>query len=355
MTVQGTNTSIQQPATPTTTTGGGTSIVPAFFFDTLNLKKVNHLNSKWDPGFRAAIGYNFEHDGWDLEVNYTWYHNKKHRTFSVPGFQVVEIENGATANLFPGNGQLALVDPWINTSIYDFHPNVGPFLFEKVSSIWKLHFNQLDLALGKKFWISQFMAMRSFVGARGGYFSTRFTNVASSFSGAFFYHVNNFSDQFKDRYWGVGLLAGIQPEWHFTRNFILFSNIDGSLLWGKFKVNKKEDYTSFDMFGVNSVNHHTNANSRFMKMQAVFDLALGFRWEETWCYRIRTALDIGWENHIWFDDNHRFKTESSSPKTTPGGSIPFGNGVHEIKIQSYEEEQGNLMLGGAFIRFRIDF
>src|SRR5580700_10328975 len=102
--------------------------------DTLDLVKVNQLGTKWDPGFRAAIGFNFDHDGWDFEANYTWYHNKKRNVVNVPGFFLATTGIGATIiPFFPDNGQLALLDPWINTSIET------SFLFEKVSTIWKLN------------------------------------------------------------------------------------------------------------------------------------------------------------------------------------------------------------------------
>ncbi|HSW72541.1 MAG TPA: Lpg1974 family pore-forming outer membrane protein [Chlamydiales bacterium] len=305
--------------------------------------KVNHLNTQWDPGFRVGLGYNLPHDGWDIEANYTWYHNKKSHVFSVPGF------GSTTSNVFPTPGQLALIDPWVNTSVLSPSGTfVEVFPFDTVQSRWKLSFNQIDLDLGRKFWLSKYTAMRTYVGVRGGWFTTRFNNKGSAnYNFASTFTFTNFSDQFKTKTWGVGLLAGIQPEWHFSRNFILFSNLDAALLWGRFNLRKTEDYTSFSASGVQSINFHASFPSVFYKMHPVLDIALGLRWEETWCYRIRTYLDIGWENHIWFDENHRFKYGSFFTNTiSPGNAIGYSG---------YEELQGNLMMGGGFVRFRVDF
>lgn len=347
MTVRGSNTTVQETP-PTTAT--------LFGYYTLSLVEVNHLHTKWDPGFRVALGFNLNSDGWDLEANYTWYRNRKNRTFSVPGFGIPAgtgiLQQGA---LTPNQGQLALVDPWINTTLYDQYFAYGTFLFDKVSSQWNLHFNQVDLDLGNKFWIKKSMAMRCYTGVRGAWITTNFINVASSLTNDDFYVHNTFSDNFRDHIWGVGLLAGIQPEWHFCRDFILFSNLDGALLWGKFRVRKQEDYDSFGKFGSHSINYHNHSFSNFIKMQAVLDLTLGFRWEKTWCYRVRTYLDIGWENHIWFDINHRYKLAGSSESFFDTNNRIVSLHPETVKVQSYEEEQGNLMLGGAFIRFRIDF
>lgn len=307
----------------------------------LNPIKANHLHTAWDPGFRVGVGYNFKHDGWDLELNYTWYQNKKKRLFNVPGFG---LSTGFP--FFPNAGQLALVDPWINTTIFD--PLLQQFLFDTVNTRWKLTFNQFDLELGRKFSLSRFMAMRAYAGIRGAWFTTRFNNAASNNSNLSpTYTFTKFSDNFKDRVWGVGMLAGIQPEWHFCKNFLLFSNLDASLLWGRFKVRKKEDYSSYSAAGPQTLNYQNIFTNTFYKMQAVLDLALGFRWEETWCYRIRTALDVAWENHIWFDENHRVKILDASRfnSTSP----------HISEFQSYDELQGNLMMGGLVIGFRVDF
>ncbi|HSW72542.1 MAG TPA: Lpg1974 family pore-forming outer membrane protein [Chlamydiales bacterium] len=305
--------------------------------------KANHFDTKWDPGFRAGLGYNLPHDGWDIDANYTWYRNKKHQKFGVPPFGTVGAPN------FPAPGQLALIDPWNNFAV----SNVGGGVlenpgFDTVQSLWKLTFNQVDLDLGRKFRLSEYMAMRSYIGARGAWFTTRFNNIASSnalFSTNFIF--NSFSDKFKDKIWGVGLLGGLQPEWHFSRNFILFSNLDAALLWGKFRLRKNEDYTSFSSAGVETITFHNTLTSDFFKLQAVLDVTAGFRWEQTWCYRVRTSLDIGWEYHIWFDVNNRIKY---------GALFGYGAGSgNDIGFSGYEELQGNLMISGGVVRFRVDF
>ncbi len=310
----------------------------------LNPTSVNHLGTKWDPGFRAAWGINFEDDGFDVEVNYTWFQNKKHKTFSVPGF-------GTSINFpfFPDVGQMALVDPWINipfSTLPTTGAGFGPLYFQKVNAFWKLKFQQIDLQLGRKFWLGKRMAMRAYTGARGVLLTTRFNNVASNVS-ALSLISYQFSDKFKNRIWGGGILVGIQPEWHFCQNFILFSNVDASLLWGKLKIRKKEEYNFFASGALLNTNFNT-LRSNISKMQAIWDLALGLRWEGTWCNRIRTSLDIAWEEHILLDTNNRFKNFSQAGLTS--GVLTAVNG-----FESFSEEEGNLMMGGAVVRFRVDF
>ena len=78
-------------------------------------------------------------------------------------------------------------------------------------------------------------------------------------------------------------------------------------------------------------------------MTPIIDLAIGFRWDETWCCdQYRTTLDLGWEHHIWFDQNHRNKNLNNF---TNGDVSGFG---------TYSETTGDLGLGGFVLRLRLD-
>lgn len=323
-------------------------IVPGAPESVLAAVKTNHLDTKWDPGFRIGFGYLLPHDGWEIEANYTWYFNKKRHVFSVSSFGNTDFPN------FPVNGQQGLLDPWINPDVLITMSEIFIYPeFDQVKTQWELQFNQIDFVFGKKLSLSRFMDMRAYAGARGAWFTTRFNNIASNkalFSVLF--SSNNFSDRFRDRIWGAGLLVGVQPRWWFFQNFMLFSNIDAALLWGKIKVRKNEDYTSINLFGAKSIDFHNTSLNSFFKMQTVLDLSLGLHWEKTWCNRFITYFDLAWEQHVWFDVSHRNKLNSFSTNTgtsaTTVTSLTSG-------FQNYDELQGNLMIGGAMFRFRVDF
>ena len=64
----------------------------------------------------------------------------------------------------------------------------------------------------------------------------------------------------------------------------------------------KGDVIGIEGSGESIVTLPIHATRNFAKMSAILDLALGLRWEEQWCcYRYMTALDIGWEHHIWIN------------------------------------------------------
>jgi len=103
----------------------------------------------------------------------------------------------------------------------------------------------------------------------------------------------------------VGVLGGVQPNWHFCSNFILYSNFDMALIWGQSEEKKREKTSYFDSTLSN------NWKNAFYRMQAILDLGIGVRWEKNWCCdRYTTALDLGWEHHIWFNHNERTQYEN---------------------------------------------
>jgi hypothetical protein len=218
-------------------------------------------------------------------------------------------------------------------------------MFDTVNANWKLHLNQVDASLGRKYWLSKRFTMRPYAGGRGAWATTLFRNHATRVGGV---DVLDFTDTFKDKFWGVGLMTGFQPEWHFTPCFSIFSNLDAALLWGRFKMRKSEDYVRF-VSGTANTQINNNFFTNFSKMTTMVDLAFGFRWTENWCnYRYHAYFDIGWEHHIWFDVNNRLKMNSPAGLSalTPTQAKSFA---------SYEEEVGNLMYGGLVVRARFDY
>ena len=306
---------------------------------------TKHVGTNWDPGFRVGGGWNTGYDGWDVDANYTWYHNRQNKSVSVPN----TFSSGGSQFL-PGNGQQAIVDPWIDAAVFSTPATADPqfFLVDTVQANWKLMFNQVDLDIGRKYWLSKRFTMRPYAGGRGAWATTMFRNRAVRTSTT---DPLDFTDTFKNKFWGVGLMTGFQPEWHVTSCFSIFSNLDASLLWGRFKLEKDEDYSRPVAPGATPIQINNSFYTNFSKMTTMVDLAFGFRWTENWCNdRFRAYFDAGWEHHIWFDVNNRLKTSNSNLLTglSPGPATMKGFG-------SFEEEVGNLSFGGLVIRARLDY
>ncbi|MDN3505749.1 MAG: Lpg1974 family pore-forming outer membrane protein [Simkaniaceae bacterium] len=308
------------------------------------------INTKWDPGFRIGIGWNSECDGWDYYLNWTYYCNKSSNSTSVPDTYNQNGDFGLAAE-----GQEFLLNPWINQSFHGINPNSDILTFDKISAKWRLTFNQVDLELGRKYWLSRCFNLRPYTGLRGAWTRTNFrTKSFRDFSDGLTTYDIDFSDKFKSRTWGVGFLGGIQPTWYFCDNFALYSNMDVALLWGDFEVKKSESYVCVtDQAGTVTIdpNYSNSSTNKFSQMHALLDVAIGLRWEEYWCCdQYRSNLDLGWEHHIWLNHNHRNKTYDYF--ASPGATTldPSVDGFRQ-----YDEATGDLGLGGLVIRLRFDW
>lgn len=297
--------------------------------------KYEYLKAKWDPGFRVALGWNRDCDGWDVWIGYSWLYNQKISTSSSP-----------LDTLFPASfGETTLLNPWINSSFSAI--DLGPRFFDRIQATWRLRWNVLDLELGRHYWLSPCFNMRLFTGIRGAWWQVLFETLANkTFQASSNFNAGQY--QFKDEYesscWGGGLVGGIQPTWYFSCDFALYGQLSGSLIWGDIQVKKKERYladnTSLDSNVDNSIDFSNHFRGCFSQMTPILDLGLGLRWERNWCCdRYRTTWDLGWEHHVYFDENHRLKTMDN-----------FSNA-----FKSYAVESGNLGLGGFVLRCRFDF
>lgn len=356
-------------------------------------QSYQHIDAAWDPGFRIGIGFNSDCDGWDYNLTWTWLRNSRKETACVPNYTYdVEFGTAPTQVLDPflaNDGQCLLLNPWINAS---FHALSTPFFslnnltptvltFDQVAAKYKLRFNQIDFDIGRKYWLSACFNLRPYAGLRGYWTKARFKTVSSrSFTFNDSPRTFTLKDQFKTDAWGVGIIAGFEPAWYFSRCFALYAKAGTAAVWGDFEVKKREKYfwdvplavpapgplpvaaSNGDAVGsscgpcdpcspCDPPNYEGCGFSKFSQMTGMLDLALGLRWETTWCCdRYMTALDLGWEHHILFDQNHRWKTSDFFDVLTQGTSDPEAWGYRQ-----YDEATGNLGLGGFVLRLNFDF
>jgi len=341
----------------------------ALGFNLVVPSSTEYLDTNWKPGFRIGLGWNSDCDGWDFYLNWTYMYNKRSDSTSVDQFFDLDTLPSYPTEVAPGTNQVALINPWLNGALVFPVADLtveAPLLFTKVSGQWKLQYNQIDLEIGRKYWLSPCFTLRPYGALRGAWFKTTFNtngsrdlfDLSATFPDLTTTSYGASAD-FTNRYWGVGLVGGLQPNWHFCSNFILYSNFDTGLIYGEFKTKKSESYTA-DVFKLSAgspdefISTWSNStSSKFYQMTPVFDVAIGLRWEENWCCdRYKTALDIGWEHHSLLGVNNREKTTNISSIFAAESGISAG----QINIVgNVEEESGDLGMGGLVIRLRVDF
>jgi hypothetical protein len=282
----------------------------------------NMLNPspKWNVGFRLGLGYTFKHDGWDLLLKWTNFNSKGHSNN--------EDDCCSTLNC-------PAVTMWSNL------PSDGNNLVAaSASGHWKAKLNVVDLELGRAFMTSTWLELRPFVSVRGAWIKEKYsidyddlthTRVALG-------TIDADDVSMKNKSWGVGPRAGLNSRWGFGCGFSLYGNAAISLLYGKFSVNHSETTTT--------VAAPTDITTQVLKVhdgyhvgRAVTDLALGFMWEHTFKSDWALAINLGWEQQLYFNQNQFWRI--------PRGSIN--------NVQTFSHERGDLSFQGITLGGRIDF
>jgi len=228
----------------------------------------------WNPGFKAGLGYDFCHDGWDVYAEYTWYHVNNFRTS-------VDITDTS----------LVIADAYWGVNL-DF---TTPF-YQTSSSRWNLHFNVIDANLGRNFYVSPRLAFRPSLGLKGTWqkqnYRVEFATAAVDDIDAADNVMNN-----KMNYWGVGIRGGLNSSWHFTREFSLIGDLALTGLWETFNVTRVDRSA---LTGINNVNEKDN----FSTLKPVIEWMIGLRWE-MWicCDAYHLAFDAAYEQQFWLSQN----------------------------------------------------
>ncbi|MBM3198299.1 MAG: hypothetical protein FJZ58_03480 [Chlamydiae bacterium] len=228
--------------------------------------------SSFEPGFKVALGLIMNHDGWDVNAEYTWL-NPATQTNSV----VLHSREGLISSfgLATRSGSLGLLD------------------LQDASSSFTHHFNVLDTDLGRNFFISKYISLRPQIGLKFAWTEEKSTldyDALGSLSPVFF------DFQQKQNLFGMGVRAGVGSLWHFCKNWGIYGDLFFSGLWGWLSTNEKQVQGE-----ITTCNNKTN----LQKMIPVVEYGLGLNYT-TWFYEdtCQFSMQAGWEQQVWMDYNN---------------------------------------------------
>ena len=216
--------------------------------------KFNTLSGKWNWGFRAGVGYNTMHDGWDLRL--TWLR------FTDTGYNQPRATVG---------DDFSIKTPW----------TTGATLSKSVRGYWGLNLNQIDLDMGREFFVSKWLTLRPHVGLRTDWIHQ---NLNTASLGA------TVVTQ-KDHWWGMGLEGGLDTQWGLGGGWSVLGNMSGAVLYGLHEIS-------------GTVVGSGDFKNSYHIAHPVLDFLLGLRWD-TMLYndRFHLGFDLGWEHHVYFSQN----------------------------------------------------
>jgi len=226
-------------------------------------------------GFKVGLGLNIGHDGWDVYLQNTWL-------------------DADESDWFQGDFARELIgEPFL----------VGGVTHASVD--WDFHIRVLDLEWGRHFYISPFLLLRPFFGLKGFWSDQDYKAKVIGFSNANRTETGRNTSHFDEDSWGIGIRAGVQTSWSFTRNFSLFGNLALATEWCRFHLKLKQT-AFFDETNASTV--LVNLNNHQYEMIPVLELALGLRWEMWWAQdSYHVMLQWGCEEQMWWNYARSFE------------------------------------------------
>jgi len=206
---------------------------------------VKDIDYGWDWGLHVFGGYMFAHDGFDIRLDYNYLNTSSSAAANGGlGGSVVAI-SAQPDNVFTWNG-----------------------VATEAKSNFSMTMNTLDLAVGRDYFVSQYLSLRPNFGLLSAWFdieqNTSFTGGTSL--GTDSYYVNDESN-----FWGLGPDVGLDANWFIGQGFSFFANGTTALLYGRFNIDHSENYSA----DVSTI----DMNGDIHKIAPRFALALGLAYE----------------------------------------------------------------------------
>jgi hypothetical protein len=278
--------------------------------------RVKHIDFEWDWGFRFGLGYNFDHDGWDIRAEYTYFDSNGSDSTSA----------GLNSTVIPLRGTSGIVATVANPA-YQF------IFCGSAKSQYDFDYQSVDLELGRAYFVSRTLSFRPHWGLKSAWIDqqqiTRYTGGTANDNnlglGVNTVHVKDDCD-----FWGLGPRVGVDSKWYLGCGFSIFGNVAGALLFGHFDVNHKERYSLLQDNRVKmSANRH--AFSPNVQMQ------LGLRYDTyVHCGKQHIGVGLGYEANYWWRQNQMLK-------------------IDDAQVLKYERYSEDVSMHGLTLDIKWDF
>lgn len=267
-------------------------------------RNLHTVDFDWDWGFRLGAGYNLPRDGWDLDLYWT------------------HIRNTADGHQHSSPPEKLLFQVWGTSDTL-----LGGTPTESRAR-WRVHLDQVDLDLGRQFWVGKDLSIRPYVGARSAWIFQRYDVEFASAT------VEQ-EAKLTNRYWGFGFAVGFDTEWKLGWDISLYGEADWSILLGFHDIDQKGVQGGEDL--ENDVKIWSQDKS-FRCGRAIMDLGMGLKWARTFSRdRFGLTLKAGYEYHLYFNQNQFILS---------GGSVNF---------ELFNPVGGDLIYQGVIGSMQIDF
>lgn len=244
--------------------------------------------NKWDWGFRAGIGYNFEHGEWDVYANYTY--------FTADNSTMTSTESGGYIYADPDMGHIVA-----NPNTPGYVASYGALrTVNKATSQLRFSFNRVDLELGRDFFVAKYLALRPHIGLMTAWIrqhqTSQYTGLDLRANTATVHNHNNF--------WGVGPRGGFNTRWFLCNGFSIVGNMNAALLYGKFDMNYERQ------FSLNSSTNDFYLNGDMHRFTPTTQMQLGLGYDTSCgCSNSQFSAWLGWDIQYWWRVQQQLKPD----------------------------------------------
>ncbi len=290
-------------------TGADTVVSPSLVSTIPSKGNTFYPPRKFDPGFKVGLGLNLGHDGWDVFLEYTWFHTNHN--------------NSATSGSLPSQRLIPAYETQYQMSHQHGHFDFELLSFDSMTAKWRLQFNNFDLELGRNYYISQYLTLRPHIGLKGNWYTQNY-NVAgfgpwygdTPFGFGYDYtDTESVTTDMKQKWWGVGIRAGVDASWYFDKNWSIFGEWALSGLWGRFDVTEQGAFVGSITTEEAQTSTVLWSGNSFHSVKGVAEFELGLRfdyWFSDDDYHF--GISAGWEIQYWMNQNQM---------TIPNGDLGF--------------------------------
>jgi hypothetical protein len=262
----------------------------------VNERTIN-MDYDYKPGFRVGLGWELDHDNWDMQAEYTWFHAHNSRSVKAP-----------TA-VSPAASYIA---PTV-TSPYPALAQGEVKQATSVDSSWRLKMDIVDLNIGRSCYVGKELTMRPSLGLRGAFIRQQL-KVENVFT-----PTNKENARLRTNSWGVGPSVALDANWNLCDGFRIFGNTEADLLYTRYtRSNFTSSLKSFDIESPQDYSFkRTVRNIDTVRTHLDINAGIGYGTYFD-CNNWYFDISAGYEFQAFFDQN-MFNTNS-----TPGNLYTQG-------------------------------
>lgn len=274
---------------------------PIFTFPLENGQVVDFSNEdNFNPGFRIGLGYFFNHDNWNLDLNWTY--------LNIKADSEKTINDGFLLPIF------------LSTDLIEFQEKTA-------SARWSGNFNRVDSCISKSYHISRYFISKPTVGLSACWICqdlhARYFPITTYEFDAFT-KVNVF---FKNDFTGVGIKGGYEGDFLIGKNFFIYGKGAFSSFVGRFELSQH----SLPRSATGLFNY--DLQNTFYRVKSNVELAMGITYYKM-INKHLISFRAGYEFQKWWNMNYsRLFTRYNSTSPTirvPNGDLTFNGFVFGI-------------------------